>query len=85
MRLIAKATLSALALASVVTASASAQAYSVQVNPPAVVVEPRDACLRAPAFRPAYCLSRDWRHDRFAFNDRDGGRLILNPQTGERA
>jgi hypothetical protein len=72
MRLIAKATLGALALASFVTASASAQAYTVQVNPPAVVVEPRDPCLRAPEFRPAFCFRHHemWR-DRFAFNDRD--------------
>jgi hypothetical protein len=71
MRLIAKATLGALALASFVTASASAQAYTVQVNPPAVVVEPRDPCLRAPEFRPAFCFRHHemWR-DRLALNDR---------------
>jgi hypothetical protein len=73
MRLIAKAALGALAFASLATASASAQAYSVQVNPPAVVVEPRNPCLRAPEFRPAFCFrhEHEWWRDRFAYNDRD--------------
>ena len=69
MRLIAKAALGALALASVVTASAGAQSYSVQIGPGGVAVEPRNPCLRAPAFRPAWCFRHD--RDRFAFNDRD--------------
>jgi hypothetical protein len=66
MRLIAKAALGALALASLATASASAQ-YSVEVGPGGVAVEPSNPCLRAPAFRPAYCFRHQWR-DRFAFN-----------------
>jgi len=68
MRLIAKAALGALALASLVTASASAQSYSVQIGPGGVAVEPRSPCLRAPEFRPAWCFRHDLR-DRFAFND----------------
>ncbi len=74
--LIAKATLGALALASLAVAAvtpASAQRMTVQIGPSAVVpVVPR-ACLRAPEFRPAFCFRHDWRdRDRFAFNrDRD--------------
>ena len=69
MRLIAKAALGAMALASFITASASAQSLSVRVGPPAVVVEPRNPCLRAPAFRPAYCLRHERRYyDRYAYN-----------------
>ena len=79
MRFIAKATLGALALASLVTATvtpASADHVIVQMGTPGVaVVQPRDPCLRPPAFRPLFCF----RHDRgwhngwgaMAFNDRD--------------
>jgi hypothetical protein len=87
MRLIAKAVLGALALASVVTASASAQSYSVQVGPNGVAVEPRDPCLRAPEFRPAFCFRHEWRpgyYDRFAYNrDRDMRERMLRERMRE--
>lgn len=75
MRLIAKAALGVLALASTATAMVTpASATTVVVGPSAAVVPvvPRDACLRTPEFRPAYCFRHDWRWNRFAFNsDRD--------------
>jgi hypothetical protein len=61
MRLIAKAALGALAMASLgFGVSAPANAARVVIRTPVlihrVVVNP---CLRAPAFRPAYCFRRD--------------------------
>lgn len=75
MRLIAKAALGALAIASVgFGVSAPANAQRVIVTTPGVVRTTPDVvvtnpCLRAPEFRPAYCF----RHDRFAYlmPDRD--------------
>ena len=73
MKLIAKAALAGLALASVATAMvtpASAQRATVEVTPNGVVIERRNACLRPPEFRPAFCFRHDeWR--RYAYNDRD--------------
>jgi len=61
MRLIAKAALGALALASLgFGAGAPANAQSVVVTRP-VITSPRivsNACLRPPAFRPAFCFNR---------------------------
>jgi hypothetical protein len=78
MRLIAKAALGALALASVATTTpALADHVVVQLGTPGVVVQPRDPCLRAPAFRPMYCFRHDrgwhngWGQGGLAFNDRD--------------
>ena|SRR5438067_1366973 len=77
MRLIAKAVLGALAFASVAaTTPALADHVVVQLGTPGVVIEPRDPCLRAPAFRPAFCFRRHdmgWHNgwDAYAFNDRD--------------
>jgi hypothetical protein len=74
MKLIAKAALGALALASLATAAATpASAQRVEIGPRGVIVEPRNPCLRAPEFRPAYCFRTErpyW--NRYAFNmDRD--------------
>ncbi len=79
MRLIAKATLGALAIASIgFGVSAPANAQRVIVTTPGVVtttpnVVVTNPCLRAPEFRPGYCFRRDFRGDRFAYlmPDRD--------------
>lgn len=77
MRLISKAVLGALAIASVASATTPAFAdhVVVQLGTPGVVVEPRNPCMRAPEFRPAFCFRHDWGwHNgwrNFAFNDRD--------------
>lgn len=73
MRLIAKAALGALAIASLgFGVSAPANAARIIVTTPGVVtttpnVVVTNPCLRAPEFRPGYCF----RGDRFAFLDRD--------------
>ena len=59
-------------LGAVAATPASAQRMTVEVGPrTGVVVEEHNPCLRAPAFRPAYCFRHEeWR--RYAFNtDRD--------------
>lgn len=79
MKLIAKATLGALALATLGFGAANA-AVAVQIGPNGVAVEQTNPCLRAPELRPGFCFGRDardhdWR-DRMAFNqDRDDWRM----------
>jgi hypothetical protein len=73
MRLIAKAALGALALASMATAiatPASAQRMTVEVGPPnGVVIERQNPCLRPPELRPGFCFRHERRYwDRYAFN-----------------
>ena len=73
MKLIAKAALGALALASLAAAAVTpASAANIVIGPRGVTVQPNDPCLRAPEFRPAFCFRHERRFDRFAFNtDRD--------------
>ena len=78
MRLIAKAALGALALASLATATTPANAERIIIQTPGMV-ETRDPCLRPPAFRPLFCFRHDqglhygWHNGwgAMAFNDRD--------------
>jgi|SRR5215469_6546287 len=91
MRLIAKAALGALAIASIgfgVSAPANAQHVivttpgGVVTTAPGVVVNP---CLRAPEFRPAYCFrDRDRDRDRFAYLMPDRDRMMREHMWRER-
>jgi len=60
MKTIAKAALGAFALASLAAATTPADAQRVRPVPPIGWVEP-SPCLRAPAFRPAFCFRHDLR------------------------
>lgn len=60
MKTIAKAALGALALASLAAAATPADAARPVPSIGSIVREPAP-CLRAPAFRPAFCFRRDMR------------------------